>query len=339
MDEEGFKRFLKKGERVPKNLPESVVDSNLAVARKFDEQLRSGGPDRSIEKASDRDFRAYLEALAEKEEISEELLLALLRYARFTGNKNVELAIVGLLDGVDVLSRLSETVRERLGEAKHEAVFQGVELPKLGSSSDDWHTITKKFMEQLEHCAGERVCREILLTGPHAGPPEWYEEERQAYLKSKNLDEFLTTRHEMAVATLKQHMEENTLFFNQEIDQSVIDFVSSNQEIMGGVREGDVIYETKIPYMAIEYLRERDDTMRRYYYCHCPWAREGVRTGVRISPNFCYCSAGYHKKPWEIIFGEPVMAEVVSSVLDGDDFCRFAIHIPRAGEEQKQGHD
>jgi predicted hydrocarbon binding protein len=43
---------------------------------------------------------------------------------------------------------------------------------------------------------------------------------------------------------------------------------------------------------------------------------------------FCQCSAGFHKKPYEIIFGQPVKAEVLESVLKGDDICRFAIYLP-----------
>ena len=336
MDEKGFRAFLTESDRVPKDLSHETVLSNIEAVRNFEEYLTGGRVERSVEEAVEEDVEEYVRFLADKGQVTEERLIALFRYARFAKNRKVEIAILKLLDGVSVLDQLSETVRQLLGDAKHEAVFDGVELPKLGDSSDGWHVITQKFMSQLEANVDRATCEDILLTGPHAGPPEWYEEERQAYLRSKDIDEFLKTRHKMAVDALRKHMDEGTLFFNQEIDQDVVDFVRSNQEIMGGVRDGEVIHETKIPFMAREYLRETDETMKRYYYCHCPWVREAIRTGCRISPTFCYCSAGYHKKPWEVILGKPLKAEVLSSVLKGDDICRFAIHIPALTDEK--GH-
>jgi hypothetical protein len=49
---------------------------------------------------------------------------------------------------------------------------------------------------------------------------------------------------------------------------------------------------------------------------------------VRVSPTFCQCSAGFHKKSWEVIFGRPLKAEVVETVLAGDAWCKFAVHLP-----------
>jgi len=104
---------------------------------------------------------------------------------------------------------------------------------------------------------------------------------------------------------------------------------------MGGVREGDMIYETKIPYMTKKFLHEKDEKMKRYYACHCGCVREGIRSGLKVSPNFCYCSAGYHKRPWEIIFDQPLKAEVMKTLLKGDLVCRFAIRIPKQFLESK----
>jgi hypothetical protein len=47
-----------------------------------------------------------------------------------------------------------------------------------------------------------------------------------------------------------------------------------------------------------------------------------------VSAQFCRCSAGFHKKPWEVIFDQKLEAEVLESVLQGDMRCRFAIHLP-----------
>jgi hypothetical protein len=96
------------------------------------------------------------------------------------------------------------------------------------------------------------------------------------------------------------------------------------------VREGNVLYEAKIPYMTLEYLTATDEHLKRYYYCHCPWVRESLKTGDgSASPTFCLCSAGFHKKSWEVIFDQPLQAEIVETVLKGDPWCKIAIHLPQ----------
>jgi hypothetical protein len=96
------------------------------------------------------------------------------------------------------------------------------------------------------------------------------------------------------------------------------------------VRDGLVVYESKIPYQTQEHLSATDDASRSFAYCHCPWARASLLPDldVDVPPVFCNCSAAFHKKPWEVIFGRELHAEVLSSVLAGDDRCRFAIHLP-----------
>jgi hypothetical protein len=109
----------------------------------------------------------------------------------------------------------------------------------------------------------------------------------------------------------------------------VLALVENDPEIESGRREGSIVYVTKIPYMAKEFLAETDPTLRRYYACHCPWAREAIRQSEReLFGDFCYCSGGYHKKPWEVIFRRPIRVEVLESALRGNLRCRFAIHLP-----------
>ncbi len=49
--------------------------------------------------------------------------------------------------------------------------------------------------------------------------------------------------------------------------------------------------------MAKQYLAETDPVLKRYYACHCPWARDAVKDGnVALEEVFCYCSGGFHKK-------------------------------------------
>lgn len=123
-------------------------------------------------------------------------------------------------------------------------------------------------------------------------------------------------------------MKDGTLYFTQEINREVLDFVRGNPEIAGGVRRGNMMYFTKIPYMTIDYLREKDPKLKRYHCCHCPLARESILAGETMSRNLCYCSAGYEMGPLKVAFRKPLRAEIRKSALWGDSVCQFAIEIP-----------
>jgi hypothetical protein len=131
------------------------------------------------------------------------------------------------------------------------------------------------------------------------------------------------------VRLLQECQADGKLFFSQEITDEVVQYVEDHPETECGVREGNILYITKIPYNAKQYLTETDPTLKRYYACHCPWAREAIKKeNIRLNPIFCSCSGGYSKKPWEVIFGQILQVEVLESALKGDFRCRFSVHLP-----------
>ena len=176
---------------------------------------------------------------------------------------------------------------------------------------------------------GKEECKGILSGCLHGLKDEWFLDEKKKYKECGNIDAYLERKREDFIAELEKLRNEGGLYFTQEITDEVINHVKDHPEVSAGVRDGNIIYETKIPYMSKEYLAETDERIKRYYYCHCAWVKESLRTGdVNVSPTFCYCSAGFHKKPYEIIFGRPLKAEVIGTVLKGNMCCKFAIHLP-----------
>ncbi|MCJ7424471.1 hypothetical protein MUP01_09430 [Candidatus Bathyarchaeota archaeon] len=330
MDEERFRSFCAK-----RGLDASIIQANVLLAREFETFLNRKDRNRNMSNAVPDDLENFACLLIENGTNTWENFLALLRYARFASNREAEIALLELMDGSDVLENLSETLRQTVGESKRDDILAEVKLPPLGTSSKEKPKITKKFMERLEAKLDEKTCREILLSGPHAGPREEYLPERKEFLASKSIDDFLAKRHRKYLAALEKHVKEKTLYFTQEIDQGVLEYVRNTPTCQNGVRDGDIIYITKIPYNAKKCLHEKDEKKKRYYYCHCPWVREAIKSGVKISPNFCYCSAGFEKRPWDVIFDQPVEADVIETVLKGDLVCKFAIHIPKSFHESK----
>jgi hypothetical protein len=107
---------------------------------------------------------------------------------------------------------------------------------------------------------------------------------------------------------------------------------------MSGMREGDKIIHTKIPYMTQEYLDEKDERKKRYYACHCAWARETIMSDeLEVPASFCNCSGGFTVQPWEMALDQPLEVEMVKSVLKGDMECTFAIQLPKDVADKVEG--
>jgi hypothetical protein len=94
------------------------------------------------------------------------------------------------------------------------------------------------------------------------------------------------------------------------------------------VREGDVIYVSKDPALPDQYREAITQDEKRAAYCHCGLLREAIRAGLTMSGTYCYCGAGWYKQLWQGILEQPVQIDVLESILQGDDRCSFAIHLP-----------
>ena len=187
-------------------------------------------------------------------------------------------------------------------------------------------------MERLEQMVDKETRSRIFSTSFRDLKDEYYQQDKRDYWEIGNIDQYLDIKRKKYIAELEQIMVEGGLYFSQEITPEVIEYVRNNPEIEGGIRQGNLLYFTKIPYMAKQYLSETAPEMKRYYHCHCPWARESLRKGeTPVSVQFCQCSSGFIKKSWEVIFDKPLQADLLESVLQGDLRCRFVIHLP---EEQ-----
>jgi hypothetical protein len=321
MDREGFRQLLQE-----RQVPENQIEYHISLAERFETwvlERESGAA------ATADDVRAFATILIQDELNTWDNLVTLVRYGRFVENDDVYVAAVELLDGSEALDGLYEKLGQAVGEQKRDEVFAGIEIPPLGTPSSDKPRITQAVMERLERLVDAETCREILSGGLRHLEDAWYLDERAKYAECRDIDEYLERKGQGFIAQLEQIRDEGGLFFTQPITDEVIDFVRSHAEIAQGVRDGAVLYEVKIPYMAREYLAETDERLKRYYYCHCPWVRESLKEGdVHVSPTFCQCSAGFHKKSWEVIFDQRLEAEIVESVLKGDPWCKIAIHLP-----------
>ena len=67
--------------------------------------------------------------------------------------------------------------------------------------------------------------------------------------------------------------------------------------------------------------------MKRYYACHCPFAKESILPDSVVSPVLCHCSLGHVMNFKEAFLGRELEGRVVHSVLNGNMTCEYEITI------------
>jgi hypothetical protein len=322
MDTNGFLAYLERYK-----LSEEQTRSSVEIAQDFDSYLNTPGRIQNAETAW-----AFSKQMIADGKNTETNYITLIRYCRFIKNNEMFVALLELVDGGEVGGNFYRLVGESFGKEVQAQVFSGTTVIPLGTPTPEKPAFIHPLIAKLKTLIGEKPCRDFLSAGLRDLPDEYFFPEKEKYEKSADMDEFLRQRKVGFLAELEKCQQEGRLFFAQEITSEVVEFVRSQPEMGGGVRRGNIIYETKIPFLTKQYLAETDPEMKRYYACHCPWVREAVRNkDVQIDRIFCNCSGGFHKKPFEVIFGQPLTVDVLETVLDGGDRCRFAIHLPGNG--------
>ncbi len=304
------------------------VNSAVSAVKEFEDYLEKRK--KSFKSAGLDDLKSYISLLIKEGKNSLDRLIALARYCGFVKKNDYFVYLVSLFGAREVLPRVGERLEAIAGKEARRRVFEGFELPPLGSPQDDYPKLTKKIVDAMEAELPSETCREVLTYNYHGVPVEAFKEKKERFEKAESIDEFLKDEHRRFVEELSGYMKRGQIWYEQEITPEVVDLVKGNQEIQNGVRQGNKIYVSKIPFAPKQWLVEKDPVMKRYYACHCQLARTAIRDGKpKISPVFCYCSGGYEKLRFDVIFGEPVEIELLESVLKGDKRCRFAVTIPK----------
>jgi hypothetical protein len=329
MDRDEYIKFLK-----TRNLSKEEIDQSIRMVASYEAYLESAPHPRSLAKSTREDILSYSKTMIEAGSNSYEHYVALARYGLSFGNNALYTGVLELLDGAEVLDNLYHKVAQEVGDERRDAIFSGVDKIPLGTPNSEKPAVMQPALERLERGIDLETREKIVGSGLRDLQEDWYVEERNKYQGCQDIDQYLDQKGEEFISQLENIKASGKLFFNQEITDEVIEFVDRIPEIRQGVREGNIIYEIKIPHMSKEYLAEQDEIKKRYYYCHCPWVKESLKSGKSGIPSwFCNCSAAFHKKPWEVIFGQSLHAEIIESVLQGDLWCRIAIHLPVESEK------
>ncbi len=304
-------------------LSEAEIEAAFRIAEEYSEYLDQPGRERSAETAW-----AFSRLLMAQGRNTRANYLALMRYCRFFHQYEMMVGFLELVDGAEVSQNLYRMVAERFGPAVRDAVFDGIGVPPLGLPTPQKPAYVQPVIRRLEQRVGAEACGEFLSACLRDLPDEEYEGEKDMLRRAGSVEAYLRGRKQAFIEELEACLREGRPFYAQEITPEVLEFVRNDPEMGGGRREGSVIYETKIPYMTAKYLAETDPRRKRYYACHCPWARDAILRGdVQVAETFCQCSGGFHKKPLEMALGRPFKVTVLESALKGDLRCRFAMSV------------
>jgi hypothetical protein len=321
--EKGFRKCLK-----AQKLNEKEIDFAVTTTREFLKYLEKKKV--SFRAANLDVLKEYLSFLIDAGRNSMDRLVAIARYCYFAKKNDYYVYFTSILNGRDILPLIGKKLVDVAGEETRRRIFGNFELPPLGSPPDDYPKLTKMIVDKLEAELPAATCKQVLTGNYHEIPAEVFKDKKTRFDKAKSIDEYLKGEHQRLVTELTTFMKKERIWYEQKITPEVVEFVKTNSEIASGIRRGDKIYVTKIPYAPSDYLKEKDPTLKRYYACHCPLARTAIRDGKPKIPSvFCYCSGGFEKFAFDTIFGQPTEVELLESALKGDARCRFAITIPK----------
>jgi hypothetical protein len=256
-------------------------------------------------------------------------LRALLHYGTFIKNYDYVAEVLDIAEASTAMDTLYARVGEHFGEPVRDEIFAEIELPPLGVNPETKSEVTKIVMRRLEDTLGEAQTIALLAPCLHGRPID--PKDREDFLRFNDIDAFLELKHQELVSRFRQHQQEGTLEWAQYVDDTVVAYAEDTLTISPGIREGDKIISTKIPYQIKAMLDAKDRRMKRYYVCYCPWVRGAIRDGTdsEISANFCHCSAGFTKKYWDAIFDQPMKVQPIETALTGALHCKFAVQIPK----------
>lgn len=205
----------------------------------------------------------------------------------------------------DWIGKLAHGLERILGQEAREVVMQGSAELDIASRVDDRFLWVKGMLERLDGLADEHQKGDILSGCAHVFPPG-----QVAKLKSV---------FDKAYAQIHDGL--------QAID-AVLDFMEADPgwSETRPTRDGHTIYAAKGPRDPQAYAAAQTDLERRRAYCFCPLLRDNLDQGMPTA--FCYCGSGWYRRQFEGAIGKPVTIDIVTSVLQGDDVCQFAIHLP-----------
>ncbi|MHA1460802.1 MAG: hypothetical protein ACTSO8_04910 [Promethearchaeota archaeon] len=323
MNERNFQLFLEDA-----GIDKDTVKNFLSKLRDYDSYLKR--ENLNFKSASPNKIVEYSEYLVSSNKDSVlDFLRAILSFADYSKKYDFITETIDIFESYNAMDNLFTRIAEIHGEQIRDEIFREIIIPPLGVHPEKKPNFTKIIMKRMEDKLGKETTIDLLSPCLHGRPPDDIEGDKKL-LADLGIDGFLLKKHQDLIKRLEKHRDEGTLEFAQKVDDEVINFIKNNQMFGSGLKKGNIIYISKIPYQTKKFLTAKDEKMKQFYLCYCPWIRGALKEGTDIETlkDFCHCSAGWYKLYWDQIFEQPVIVEPIKTGLNGDLECTFAIHLP-----------
>ncbi|MHA1966655.1 MAG: hypothetical protein ACW964_02520 [Candidatus Hodarchaeales archaeon] len=206
------------------------------------------------------------------------------------------------------MKKLSKSLDQYVGVVVRKKVMKGSEELKSSSSGKKKARWVEETMERIDELVEEDVRKKVLISCSHVFPKTRIKPLKSKYKETDSIDAVLKLMH-------------------QDTSWRGLSYYEYPK------REGNIIYVTKIPCNPHKYDQAVDVNEKKFHYCHCGLVKASLKTSdIKISPTFCYCGVGWYKTLWEGILDKSVRIEILQSVIQGDNCCEFAVHLPLSEE-------
>ncbi len=219
-------------------------------------------------------------------------------------------------------------ITAQLGEQTWEKIIDGIVVPDMKTEAKCKCANMALFMERFNAAADKQIVKYVLGKVRHGLKPAQSAWAREKFLHIGDLDAFIAQQIEQGIQDFENMLKENKDFYGQPITEEVVEFVKANPTMLSGLRSGNKLYLSAFPAHMLEYIHAADTRMKRYYACHCPFAKESILSESLVSPALCNCSLGHVMNFWEAVFDTELEGEVLTSALNGDDMCSYVVTIP-----------
>ena len=323
MNQDEFKKYLEE-----RKVESQLITGYIKQIRNYEKYLSN--ENLTLETSLPTKIMDYSDYLVLQDEWSVlDFLNAIMNYANYSKRYEFTTKVIDISESYNAMDNLYSRVAEIHGEPLRNEIFKDLRIPKLGNHPEKKPEFTKVILKRVEEKLGKENTIDLLSPCLHGRPPDDIEGDKKL-LKELGIDGFLERKHQDLITRLEKHRDEGTLEFAQKIDDEIVQYIRDNQMIAGGVREGNIIYVSKLPYQMREFLDAKDERIKRFSLCYCPWIRGALKNGTEkeITKDFCHCSAGWYKLYWDQIFEQSIKVDPIKTARNGDMECKFAIHLP-----------